>query len=267
MHRFTGLQRIFNPLRYHTHQMIVAIGVASGALALAVGNDFIDAFWSGIAAGLGWVIARELHPDNEIAGLTAGVIAGIFQALVGGVALGACYLLIVFLRIIVRTTGAAPTTADLVFNLIIVFFVSSTLPGFMASLGVALGLFLSPILPKPSPRQHRFWAFAFGAVALTGLALSSAEAAPNPSGATWLLLTLTVLAAVGLVPPTKPKSVGDLDNEPLDEGRVRLGRIELIALLAVVTISTLGSGVAATAPAFAAVLATGTFRIRELVSS
>jgi hypothetical protein len=267
MQRFTGLQRIFNPLQYKTHQAIVVIGIASGALALAVGNEIVDAFWSGIAAGLGWVIARELHPDNEFAGLAAGVVAGVFQALVGGVGLGVCYLLIVFLRIIIRTTGAAPTTFDLVLNLIIVFFVSDTLPGFLASLGVGLALFLSPILPRPSPKQHRIWAFAFAAAALTGLASSSRLEAPDPSAATWMLLALAALASIGLVPATSTESVGDFDNEPLDEGRVRLGRIELIALLAVVTISTLGSGVAATAPALAAILATGAFRIRELVAS
>ncbi len=267
MQRFTGLQRIFNPLRYRTHRTIAVIGVASGALALALGNELTEAVWAGIAAGIGWVFARELHPDNEFAGLAAGVIAGVFQALVGGVGLGVCYLLIVFLRIIIRTTGAAPTTFDLVLNLVVVLFVSDTLPGFLASMGVALALFLSPALPNPSPGQHRLWAFAFAAVALTGLAFSPAPEAPDPSGATWLLFSVAMLASIGLFPATRPTSVGDFDNEPLDGGRLRLGRIELVALLTVVTISTLGSGVAPLAPAFAAVLATGAFRIRELVSS
>ncbi len=267
MNRFTGLQRIFNPLQYRSHQTIVAIGVASGALALAVGNDLIDAFWSGIAAGLGWALARELHPDDDLAGLAAGGIAGVFQALVGGVALGVCYLLLVFLRIIVRTTGKAPTTPDLVFNLVIVLFVADTMPGFLAAMGVTLALFLSPILPKPSPSSHRMWAFAFAAIALIGLVIGTASEAPDPSGATWLLFSVSMLAGVGLLPVTRPRSVGDDDGEPLDGGRLRLGRIELIALLVVVTITTLGSGIAPAAPAFAALLATGAFRIRELVAS
>ena len=267
MTRFTGLQRIFNPLQYRTHQTIVVIGVASGALALAVGNPLVEAFWSGIAAGLGWVIARELHPDNNMAALAAGVIAGVFQALVGGVGLGLCYLLIVFLRIIVRTTGKAPTTGDLVFNLVIVLFVSNTLPGFLAALGIALALFLSPMLPKPSPASHRLWAFAYAAIALTGLAFSPPPEAPDPAGAWWLLFSVSMLAAVGLLPATRPKSVGDIDGEPLDGGRLRLGRIELIALLVVMTITTTGSGIAPAAPAFAALLAAGVFGIRDLVSS
>jgi hypothetical protein len=267
MQRFTGLMRIFNPLRYRTHQAIVVIGIASGALALAVGNDFVDAVWAGIAAGLGWVLARELDPDNELAGLAAGIVAGVFQALVGGVGLGVCYLLIVFLRIIIRTTGAPPTTFDLVLNLVVVLFVSNTLPGFLASLGVALALFLSPALPRPSPQQHRLWAFAFAAIALTGLVFSPAPAAPEPSGAAWLLLSVSMLASVGLFPATRPRSVGDFDREPLDGARLRLGRIELVALLAVLTITTLGAGIAPVAPAFAAVLATGVFGIRALVSS
>lgn len=267
MNRFTGLQRIFNPLQYRTHRTIVVIGIACGALALAIGNEFIEAFWSGIAAGLGWALARELHPDSDIAGLAAGVIAGAFQALEGGVGLGVCYLLIVFLRIIARTTGRAPTTADLVFNLVIVLFVADTLPGFLAALGVALALFLSPMLPKPSPSSHRIWAFGFAAVALTRLAFGAALEAPDASGASWLLFSISILAAVGLWPATRPTSVGDADGEPLDGGRLRLGRFELIALLVVMTVMTVGSGIAPAAPAFSAVFASGVFRIRELASS
>ncbi len=267
MNRFTGLQRVFNPLQYRTHRTIAVIGVASGVLALAIGNEVIDAFWSGIAAGLGWAIARELHPDDDTAGLAAGVVAGTFQALVGGVALGVCYLVIVVLRVIVRTTGKAPTTPDLVFNLVIVWFVADTLPGFLAALGVALALFLSPMLPRPSPTSHRTWAFAFAAIALAGLVVSSPPEPSDPSAAWWLLFSLSMLAAVGLLPATKPESVGDADAEPLDGGRLRLGRIETVVLLIVITVSTVGSGIAPAAPAFSAVLATGVFRIRELVSS
>ncbi len=266
MNRLTGLQRVFDP-RILTHRTIAIIGVASGALSLALGGELIDAFWSGIAAGLAWALARELHPDNNLAALAAGVIAGVFQALVGGVGLGVCYLLIVYLRIIVRTTGKTPTTFDLMLNLVVVLFVSNTLPGFLASLGVALALFLSPILPSPSPKSHRMWAAAYAALALTSLAFSSSPEAPDPSGATWLLFSISMLLSIGLFPATRPTSVGDMDGEPLDGGRLRLGRIELIALLAVVTISTLGAGVVPAAPAFAAVVATGAFGIREFVSS
>jgi hypothetical protein len=266
MSRFTGLQRIFDP-RIATHRTTVIIGVASGALALAVGGDLIDGVWAGIAAGLGWAIARELHPDNNMAALAAAVIAGFFQALVGGVGLGACYLLIVFLRIIVRTTGKTPTTFDLVLNLVVVLFVSNTLPGFLAGLGVALGLFLSPMLPNPSPKSHRTWAVAYVAIALTGLVFSPAPEPPDATGATWLLFSIAMLASVGLFSATRPKSIGDVDGEPLDGARLRLGRLEVTALLVVITITTLGAGVVPLAPAFAAVLATGGFAIKELVAS
>ena len=75
------------------------------------------------------------------------------------------------------------------------------------------------------------------------------------------------LASIGLFSATRPRSVGDFDNEPLDGARLRLGRLELVALLAVMTVTTLGSGITSAAPAFAAVLATGAFGVRELVSS
>jgi hypothetical protein len=266
MNRYSSLMRIFDP-RIRTHRTIVVIGIASGALALAVGGTIIDGVWAGIAAGLAWALARELHPDNNLAGLAAGGVGGVFQALVGGVGLGVGWLLIVFLRIIVRTTGAAPKTADLALNLVVVLFVSNTLPGFLAALGVALALFLSPMLPKPAPRSHRMWAVAYVAIALTGLVFSPAPEAPDATGATWLLFSLSMLASVGLFAATRPKSVGDIDGEPLDGARLRLGRIELIALLAVMTVTTLGAGVVPAAPAFAALLATGGFAIKELVAS
>ncbi|HEY5652676.1 MAG TPA: hypothetical protein VIW46_14620 [Acidimicrobiia bacterium] len=266
MHRYSSLMRIFDP-RIRTHRTIALIGIASGALALALGGELVDGFWAGIAAGLAWAIARELHPDNNLAGMAAGAIGGVFEALVGGVGLGVCWLLIVFVRIIVRTTGAAPKTPDLVVNLIVVLVVSTTLPGFLAGLGVAVALFLSPILPNPAPKTHRTWAVAYVAAALTGLVLSPALASPASSGATWLLFSLSMIASVGLFSSTRPKSVGDIDGVPLDGARLRLGRIELIALLVVVTVTTLGAGVVPAAPAFAAVFATGAFSIRELVAS
>lgn len=266
MHRYTSLMRIFDP-RIRTHQTIIVIGIASGALALAVGNDLLAGARAGIAAGLAWAIARELHPDNNMAALAAGIVGGIFQALVGGVGIGVCYLLLVFLRIIVRTTGRAPTTFDLGLNLVVVLVVANTLPGFLAGLGIAVALFLSPILPKPAPNSHRIWAFAYAAIALTGLVFSPAPQAPEVTGAGWLLFSISMLLSVGLFATTRPKSVGDIDREPIDGGRLRLARIELVALMVVIVVTTAGAGILPTAPALAALIGTGGFGLKELVSS
>ena len=115
---------------------------------------------------------------------------------------------------------------------VIVLFVANTLPGFLAAMGVALALFLSPVLPRPSPRSHRTWAFAFGVIALTGLVLSWPPELSDPSTAWWLLFSLSMLAAVGLLPATEPESVGDADGEPLDGGRLRC-RCDRVIRLAV----------------------------------
>lgn len=266
MHRFTHLFRTFDP-RLKTHQAITVIGIASGALALAVGGDLIDGVRAGFAAGIAWSIGRELHPDSQMAGLTAGVIGGIFEALVGGAMFGAAWLLIVMLRIITRSTGADPLPIDLAVNLVLVLLFSDSVVGFMASLGIAVALFISPALPRPGPRSHRVWGAAFVVVALVGgafAALGDPESAP---GASWLLLSVSLLLSIGLFAPEHVKSVGDIDHEPLDDARVRLARIELIALVVVIAITTVGSGIAAIAPAFAALAAAGAFRIRELVAS
>lgn len=266
MHRFTHLARTFDP-RLRTHRAITVIGIASAALALAAGGDLIDGGRAGFAAAIAWAIGRELHPDSQMAGLTAGVIGGVFEALVGGATFGALWLLLVILRIITRSTGASPLPTDLALNLGFVLLVSDSVVGFMSSLGIAVVLFISPSLPKPGPRSHRWWAAAFVVVALIGAAFATiGESAPTP-GASWLLLSISLLLSVGLFAPEQVKSLGDIDKEPLDDARVRLGRIELTALLIVITITTVGGGIAAIAPAFAAVAASGAFRLKELVSS
>ncbi len=76
-----------------------------------------------------------------------------------------------------------------------------------------------------------------------------------------------MLLSIGLLAPEQVKSVGDIDKEPLDSARVRLGRVELIALVIVITITTVGGAITVIAPAFAALAACGAFRLRELVAS
>ena len=65
----------------------------------------------------------------------------------------------------------------------------------------------------------------------------------------------------------RPTSVGDIDGEPLDGARLRLGRIELVTLLVVMTLATLGSANSVIAPAWWAVMATGVSQIRDRSSS
>ena len=258
LYRYTHLGRTFD-LRTRTHLAIALIGIASGVFALAIGNDLLGGVQAGIAAGLSWALARELHPPNDPSALVAGVIGGVFQATVGGVALGACYLLIVMLRIIVRTLGSAPKTSDLALHLPVVLFVSDTVPGFLAALGLSIALFLSPSLPKPAPRSHRVWGIAFAAVAFTGLVINTASEPDQSTNAGWTLFAIAMVASLRLIPATRPESVGDIDRKPLDGSRLQLGRIELVALLAVIAIATAGAGVTSTAPALAAVIGTGLF--------
>ncbi len=258
LYRYTHLGRTFD-LRTRTHLAIALIGIGSGAFALAIGNDLLGGVRAGIAAGLAWALARELHPDNNPSALLAGVIGGVFQATVGGVALGVCYLMIVSLRVIVRTLGAAPKASDLALHLPVVLFVSDTIPGFLAALGLSIAMFLSPSLPRPAPRSHRAWGVAFTAVALAGLAINTASEAGQATAGGWVLFAVAMVASIRLFPTTRPESLGDIDRKPLDGSRLKLGRIELVALLAVIAVTTAGAGVMSTAPALAAVIGTGLF--------
>lgn len=261
MRRFTHLGRVFDP-RIRSHRIVLVIAAGAGALSFAFGGDFFDAVFAAGAAGLGWAVAREIAPDHLMPSFYAAVGAGVFQVLVGGVGLGTLYLVLVFLRILIRTTGAAPKTSDLAGNLVVALFFSGTLPGLIAALGIATALWLSPILPRPGPTDHRIWAVGYAIVPLIGFALSSGTTLPDSTGAGWLLFSISVLASIGLFGEARPRSVGDIDGEPLDGARLRLGRIELVTLLVVMTVATLGSANAVIAPAWWAVMAAGASEIR-----
>lgn len=266
MHRFTHLARVFDP-RLRSHQIVLVIAAGSAALSFAFGGGPFDAVFAAGAAGLGWAIAREIAPDHVMPSFYAALGAGVFQVLVGGVGIGTLYLVLVFLRILVRTTGAAPKTSDLAGNLLVALFFSSTLPGLIAALGIATALWLSPILPRPGPKDHRIWAVGYAIVPLVGFALSPPPTVPDSTGAGWLLFSISVLASIGLFGEARPTSVGDIDREPLDGARLRLGRLELVTLLVVMAVATLGSANAVVAPAWWAVMATGVRQIRDRSSS
>lgn len=262
LQRYSTLTRSLDPA-LATHQVLAVIALASFSLGTIGGRGVGGGVTAGVAAVLGWALARELAPDDQFPAMAAGVGAGVFQALVGGVGLGVGWLVLVFLRILVRSVGAAPTTLDLVANLMVAVFVANTVPGLLAALGVALALFLSPILPRPSPTSHRAWGVAVGVLALVSFAFSPAPVESTATGAGWLLAALAGLGSVGLVAEPRPVSLGDLDGQPLDGARLRLARLELVALLLVIVVSTLGAGINSVAPALFAVLAAGISGIRS----
>lgn len=266
MNRLSHLVRTIDP-RIKTHQAMLVVAAGSAATALAVGGDLGDAIRAGVAAGLAWALGRELHPDNQQAALVGALIGGLFEAVVGGAGFGVLWLLLVFLRIIIRTTGAEPTILDLVLNLVIVGFVADSLPGFIAALGVVVALFISSELPLPPKRSLRPWSIAYAGAALVGLVLSSAPTGPVTPGAAWLLASIALLTATGLLGSPRPTAVGDIDRVELNGGRLRLGRIELVALVSVIVVSSTGSGITVIAPAFAAIVGAGAFSLKELVSS
>lgn len=264
MYRFTHLNRTLSPRnRYH---QILAVVVA-GSFFLEIGNGLGSAIRAAGAAGLAWAIGRELHPDNQIPALVAAVGAGLFEAALGGIQLGALYVILVFLRVLVRTTGASPTRLDLAVNLGVVVFVSNTTIGLIASLGLATALYLSPMLPKPGQPALKLWAAAYAIFALVGFVYSPAPDVPESTGAGWLLLVVAVMLSVGLLPETRPTSVGDIDKEQLDGARLRLARIEIVTLLVVIAAATGGVGNVMAAPALWAVGTAGVSAFRESISA
>ncbi len=237
------------------------VGAGSAVLSFLLDRDIGLAILAGAAAALGWAIARELAPDDGMAAMIAAIAAGVFEAFDGGVGIGAAYVAITALRVIVRTTGAEPLPADLIIHLPIVFFVSRSAGGLGMSLALAGALWLSPTLALPGTPSQRRWSAAYVAVAAAGYLILASGTTQEPTVASWVVVAISAALALALVRPTTPLSVGDIDRRPLDGHRLRLGRIGILAALAVTTVASLGGSNALLAPVW---LAAGVSGLREL---
>lgn len=262
MNRFSHLLRVFDP-RIPTHRLVVLVGSGSAALSLLLDRDIGAAILAGVAAAVGWAVTRELAPDDGTAAIIAAIGAGAFQATVGGVGLGAVYVTIVALRVMVRTTGAAPLPTDLAFNLPVVALVSRSIAGLGMSLALALALWVSPTLEASEDRARRWWSVAYAAASVAGFLALASDAAPEPGVVGWIIVALSAVLSLPLVAQTTPRSVGDIDGEPLDGRRLRLGRIGTLTALGVVTVASLGGSNALLAPVW---LAAGVSGLRELTA-
>jgi hypothetical protein len=267
MYRFTGLGRPID-LRYPSNRFIVAVALISSAVAYASADG--TALGAAIAVGgsafFGWAIAREIDPDRTL----SAAIAGPASAALGwwahtqetAVSLGTLYLLLVAVRVVIRTTGTPPTRLDLGLHLAIVAWLSAGPHAWLAALVMAVAVVRDTRLPDPAPAVNLKWGAAIGAVAalVAGVASVPMEwALPDATGSA--LLVSGVIGTAVLVRPQSVTSLSDFGGRPLDPLRLAMARLTVGSGAVLVAVVGGAAGVWAVAPAFVAIAATAAVRL------
>jgi hypothetical protein len=268
-------------LGYATNRWIgvvtLVVLIAGGMGRLIAGDGWLAASgWSALAAlgfFLAWALARELDPDREpaaflAAGFTLPTLAAAGFGWLPLPDLAALFLVLLAVRVLNRSTGLAATIPD-TFGLL--------------GLGLWLGYESSPVYLVAAvaallidallgPADRRRFILAVSAAAIGGVLIAIGDPVYDPPPRSTLvpmLVSLPVLAA--LIPSAlfavtiraagQIHSLADATTGPLSPRRVRAG--QLLALSAALGLALMhgGAGIIALLPLWAAMAATGVYRI------
>lgn len=269
----TALARTINP-RLRTHQFHLGAAVLGGLIVMAVeleqpgslGQTLGPTVNAGVTIFLAWAIAREIDPDEARTANLAAVLAIAGRLLAGPGLLAALVMLLLATRIVVRSTGLAPTTLDgFLFLPGAAFWAGRTVTGWMAALVLAYALARDYRLPEPAGRRSLIAAFVVSAVASGAVIASGAFGSGWPSpGPLALAISAAGVAAGIFLPGYIPMSRADYTGEMLDFFRLRSARWILLGG-AVLTI-VVGGGTAMTGlSAIWATLVAATLIARNLI--
>lgn len=269
----TALARTINP-RLRTHQFHLAVATLGGLIVLALELErtgsmsaaLRPALNAGVTVFLAWAIAREIDPDETRTANLAAVLAVGGRLLTGPGHLAALVMLLLATRIVLRSTGLAPTILDsFVFLPLAAFIAGQSVTGWMAALVVAYAVARDHRLPEPAGSRSLVAAFVISATGSAGViatgAFGSGWATPEALPLGWFAAGLVAgLALTGYVPMSKT----DYTGEMLDFFRLRSARWILLggSWLAVVVA---GGPAVAGLSAVWAVLVAATLIARRLV--
>jgi hypothetical protein len=251
-YRFSGIGRPVDP-SYATNRAILLLGLAGFAVAAAVELMAGAGWWAaGLSAGnagvtvfLSWALTRELAPDDDPAAFVSVGLAGVGWYLLGSQSLLAPVVLLMAVRVVNRSTGKAAEPTDTLLLLPLFGFAAWTVSWTLGLVG-AVALALDGTLtraPGQRARRDHLWLSALLVAVAAARVLVGVPGVRVPVGSLlpMLLAALAALAgAVALVHPT-PRSLGDVDGQPLQSVRVRSAL--LLGVLATVLV-TLDAGVA-----------------------
>jgi hypothetical protein len=267
MYRYTGLGRAID-LRNPSNRFMVAVALVSSTVAytFADAEPVKAAITVGGSAFFGWALAREIDPDRAL----SAAISGPAAAALGWwahiqetpVSLGTLYLLMVAVRVVIRSTGVPPTRLDLGLHLAIVTWLSAGSHAWPAALVMAVALVRDTRLPDPAPSENLWWGAGIGVAATLVAGVASDPTAwvfPDATGAA--LLVAGVIGTAVVVRPQPVTAVSDARREPLDPLRLSLGRLAAGTGAVLVTMVGGAAGLWAVAPALVAIAATAAVRL------
>lgn len=230
MYEITSIGRPLDP-GYPTNRAVLLLlplaAVVAGGLAAAGGAGIAgvlgQAAGGALAAFGSWALAREIAPDDEIAGAFGAVALGFAAYLVFEAALVPVFAALFFARIVARTTGLAATGLDSLLVTVFTLFAAWRTGNPWPAAAGAVAFVLDAVL---APGLARQWLFA-GLCAAGVVALSSAGLAPNvvplqPDLVPRTAATIIVVGAIALIAATRDVAArADATDEPLSVARVR----------------------------------------------
>jgi hypothetical protein len=280
LRNISGIARPIEP-GYPTNRWIVLLtlvvliaGVAGRVIA---GDGWLAASgWSALAAlgfFLAWALARELDPDREPAAFLA---AGLMLPALAAAGLGwlslpdpaALFLVLLAVRVVNRTTGLAATVPDTLGLLGLGLWLGyASSPAYLVAAVAAL---LIDALLGPADRRRLILAVSAAAIGGVLIAIGDPMYDPAPTSTpVQMLVSLPVLAA--LIPSAlfavtiraagRIHSLADATAEPLSPRRVRAGQLLALSTALGLTLMHGDAGLVALLPLWAAMAATGVYRI------
>lgn len=159
--------------RLRTHQMVGALSVLAGAVALWRVLSDGEPLWLVVQAGgvtfLCWAIGRELDPDRQATALLAAALVGTWAVVGLPVQLFPAAAALLAARILAETTGRRPLVTDLLFVGIFAAAVSYTPVGFVFGFVLAVSFYVDTRL-SDEPDQRAVIAAGLSALGSAGVA-------------------------------------------------------------------------------------------------
>lgn len=233
------------------------IGSVGAVLVAAVYNRVVDGnpdLWDplavGVAAFLGWAIAREVDPDHPWTALIALVGSALLamwlppQLLVSAVALAA-------MRLVAGTVSAGPPTKlDLAAMVVASGLAGWYIDGWGLAAAIAVGVLVA------GGWRSAPWAIGAGVTALVSGLLSATRIHPGDESFRLVTLPFLVVVVIVMALPVRPRSLTDIGKMPLDGQRLRLARALGALSLCWAVLGSGVHGLSNLGPLTAAILAT-----------
>lgn len=230
MERITHLGRIVDP-RHPSNLFAVVATLAAAVAGWVVVGGIGGAVGAGGATFFTWALARELDPDRPWTAGVAAAGAGV-AAMFLPVELGALAVTMLAGRVVLRSTGLAPTVVDLVAVTGLAAFVARSPAGWAAGMALAFALARDTTLPQPAERTQ------LGFAAATAVLVTVIASVADALGGRWVAPDAyeATLAALGLIagitlPRESPFSECDMTRTGMSGDRLRWARWTVVGAL------------------------------------